>query len=112
MLAGRAGSSGEPTIFFLRPELDLVLQLYGKLVAAGEWRDYAIDSLKDRAVFSVFRRASESPLYQVEKRPALARRQGAFAVIGQGGLVLRRGHDLAQVLRVFDRQLVRLVHAE
>ncbi|MGE3248855.1 MAG: DUF2794 domain-containing protein [Hyphomonadaceae bacterium] len=108
MLTGSAGSTDEAKIFFLRAELDLVLSLYGKLVAQGEWRDYAIDSLRDRVVFSVFRRTSESPLYQIEKRPALARRQGAFAVIAQGGLVMRRGHDLAQVLKVFDRQVVRL----
>lgn len=73
------------------------------MVAAGHWRDYAIDGLHDAAVFSVFRRASESPLYRIEKRPALARRQGAWAVIGQGGVILRRGHELDQVLRVFDR---------
>src|ERR1700742_3353766 len=89
--------------FFERRELDRLLRLYGRMVAAGEWRDYAIDGLKDAAVFSVFRRASESPLYRIEKRPALARRQGAWAVIGEGGVILRRGHDLEQVLRVFDK---------
>jgi len=73
------------------------------MVAAGHWRDYAIDGLHDAAVFSVFRRASESPLYRIEKRPALARRQGAWAVIGQGGVILRRGHELDQVLRIFER---------
>src|SRR5580698_4247324 len=89
--------------FFERRELDRLLSLYGKMVAAGHWRDYAIDGLADAAVFSVFRRASESPLYRIEKRPALARRQGAWAVIGHGGVVLRRGHELELVLRVFDR---------
>jgi hypothetical protein len=89
--------------FFERRELDRILRLYGRMVAAGHWRDYAIDGLSDAAVFSVFRRASESPLYRIEKRPALARRQGAWAVIGQGGVILRRGHELDQVLRVFDR---------
>ena len=73
------------------------------MVAAGHWRDYAIDGLHDAAVFSVFRRASESPLYRNEKRPALARRQGAWSVIGQGGVILRRGHELDQVLRIFER---------
>ena len=73
------------------------------MVAAGHWRDYAIDGLHDAAVFSVFRRASESPLYRIEKRPALARRQGAWSVIGQGGVILRRGHELDQVLRIFER---------
>jgi hypothetical protein len=89
-------------VFFERQELDQLLRLYGLQVAAGEWRDYAIAGLKECAVFCVFRRASENPLYRIEKRPALARRQGAWAVIGQGGVILKRGHDLAQVLRVFD----------
>ena len=90
-------------VFFERPELNQLFSLYGRMVAAGHWRDYAIDGLKDAAVFSVFRRASEMPLYRIEKRPALARRQGAWLVTAHGGLVLRRGHELAQVLRVFDR---------
>jgi hypothetical protein len=90
-------------VFFDRRELDLLLRLYGRMVAAGEWRDYAIDGLKESAVFSVFRRAADQPLYRIEKRPALARRQGAWAVIGEGGQILKRGHELAQVLRVFDK---------
>jgi hypothetical protein len=90
-------------VFFERRELDRLLGLYGMRVAAGEWRDYAIDGLGDAAVFSVFRRASEAPAYRIEKRPALARRQGQWAIIGQGGLVLKRGHELDQVLRFFDR---------
>src|ERR1700750_711862 len=90
-------------IFFERKELERLLRLYGRMVAAGEWRDYAIDGLSDHATFSIFRRASEAQLYRVEKRPALARKQGAWAVIGQGGMVLRRGHELEQVLRIFDR---------
>lgn len=89
-------------VFFDRRELDALLRVYGRQVAAGEWRDYAIDGLQDAAVFSVFRRAAEQPAYRVEKRPALARRQGAWAVYGQAGVVLRRGHELGQVLRVFD----------
>jgi len=89
--------------FFERPELDRLLRLYGRMVAAGEWRDYAIDGLSDSAVFSVFERASQAPVYRIEKRPALARRQGAWAVIGQAGMILRRGHELDQVLRFFDR---------
>jgi hypothetical protein len=83
--------------------LDALMRLYGRKVAAGEWRDYGIAGLKDMAVFSVFRRASEAPLYRIEKRPDLARRQGAWAVVGQGGHVLKRGHDLGQVLRLFDK---------
>src|ERR1700733_11929062 len=96
-------SPSRAVTFFERRELDRLLRLYGRMVAAGNWRDYAIDGLADAAVFSVFRRASEAPLYRIEKRPALAKRQGAWAVIGQGGVVLRRGHELDQVLRVFDR---------
>jgi hypothetical protein len=89
--------------FFERRELDRLLRLYGRMVAAGEWRDYAIDGLKDCAVFSVYRRASEAPLYRIEKHPVLARRQGAWAVVSQSGLILRRGHELEQVLRFFER---------
>jgi hypothetical protein len=96
-------STSRAVTFFERRELDRLLQLYGRMVAAGHWRDYAIDGLKDAAVFSVFRRASESPLYRIEKRPALAKRQGSWAVIGQGDVILRRGHELEQVLRFFER---------
>jgi hypothetical protein len=96
-------------VFFDRRELDRLLGLYGRMVAAGEWRDYGIDGLREAAVFSVFRRTSEAPLYRIEKRPALARRQGAWAVIGQGGLVLKRGHELDQVLKMFDRGRFRVV---
>lgn len=95
--------------FFDRREFDRLLSLYGRMVAAGEWRDYALDALPDAAVFSVFRRASEAPAYSIEKRPALARRQGAWAVIGQGGMVLKRGHELEQVLKVFDKGRLKLV---
>ena len=90
-------------VFFDRRELNQLLSLYGRMVSAGHWRDYAIDGLKEAAVFSVFRRSSEFPLYRIEKRPALARRQGAWAVLAHGGLVLKRGHELSQVLKVFDR---------
>ncbi|CAN7500821.1 DUF2794 domain-containing protein [Phenylobacterium sp. LjRoot225] len=100
---------GGARTFFERRELVRLLSLYGRMVAAGEWRDYAIDGLRDVAVFSVFRRASEQPLYRIEKRPALARRQGAWAVIGQGGVILRRGQELEQVLRVFDKGRFRVV---
>ena len=93
----------ESIVFFDRREIDQLMRLYGRMVAAGEWRDYAIDGLRDMAVFSIFRRAADSPLYRVEKRPALARRQGAWAVVGEGGHILKRGHELAQVLRVFDK---------
>jgi hypothetical protein len=92
-------------VTFSRKELRRILDLYGRKVAAGEWRDYAIDFLKDRAVFSVFRRASETPLYRIEKDPKLARRQGAFSVISATGLILRRGHELEPVLRAIDKKL-------
>ena len=95
-------------VAFTREELSRILGLYGQFVAAGEWRDYAIDHLRDAAVFSIFRRAAETPLYRVEKRPALVNRQGAYAVVSMTGVILKRGHDLAQVLRVFDRQRLRL----
>ncbi|HYD44100.1 MAG TPA: DUF2794 domain-containing protein [Phenylobacterium sp.] len=96
-------------VFFERRELERLLRLYGQQVAAGEWRDYAIAGLSDSAVFSVFRRTAEAPLYKIEKRPALARRQGAWAVIGQGGMILRRGHELEQVLRFFESRRFQVV---
>lgn len=99
-----ATTARAPTVFWSRRELDQILSVYGRMVAAGEWRDYAIDGLSDRALFSIYRRASEAPLYQVEKRPALAARQGAFAVLAGSGLILRRGRELTSVLRVFERR--------
>ncbi|HET9714721.1 MAG TPA: DUF2794 domain-containing protein [Pseudolabrys sp.] len=92
-------------VTFSRSELNRILDLYGRKVAAGEWRDYAIDFLKDRAVFSVFRRASEVPLYRIEKNPRLGRRQGAYSVISATGLIVRRGHELDRVLRSIDFSL-------
>jgi len=92
-------------VTFERRELDHILGLYGRKVADGEWRDYAIDFLKDRAVFSVFRRTSEVPIYRIEKQPRLARRQGAYSVISATGLILKRGHELDRVLRVLDKSL-------
>jgi hypothetical protein len=90
-------------VTFERRELDRILALYGRMVAAGEWRDYAIDFLKDRAVFSVFRRSSEMPIYRIEKNPRLARRQGAYSVVSATGLIVRRGHELDRVLRSIDK---------
>jgi hypothetical protein len=92
-------------VTFSRRELDRILGLYGRKVAAGEWRDYAIDFLKDRAVFSVFRRASEVPIYRIEKNPKLARRQGAYSIVSATGLIVRRGHELDRVLRAIDRSI-------
>ena len=92
-------------VTFHRCELDRIFGLYGRKVAAGEWRDYAIDFLKDRAVFSIFRRACEIPIYRIEKRARQARRQGAYSVISATGVIVRRGHDLGPVLRALDRSL-------
>ncbi|MHA7775902.1 DUF2794 domain-containing protein [Roseibium sp. M-1] len=100
----QAAPPPKPIVAFNRRELDTILRLYGRMVADGEWRDYAIDLLKDRAVFSVFRRSSEMPLYRIEKDPKLSRRQGAYAVVATGGMILKRGHDLAQVLRVLEKK--------
>ncbi|MCB1413079.1 MAG: DUF2794 domain-containing protein [Xanthobacteraceae bacterium] len=102
-IAAAAPVSGRVT--FNRLELNRILNLYGRMVADGEWRDYAIDFLRDKAVFSIFRRASEVPLYRIEKDPRLARKQGAYSVISAGGLILRRGHDLERVLLAIDRKL-------
>jgi hypothetical protein len=96
-------------VTFSRRELNRILDLYGRMVAAGEWRDYAIDFLKDRAVFSVFRRSSEVPLYRIEKNSKLEHKQGAFSVISATGLILRRGHELERVLRVIDKSKLELV---
>ena len=97
-------------ISFNRTELATILNLYGSKVAAGEWRDYAMDFTKERAVFAVFRRSSEQPLFRIEKNPKLARKQGAYSVTAPGGLILRRGHDLGQVLKVLLKK-PRLVSA-
>jgi hypothetical protein len=92
-------------VTFDRRELREVLNLYGRNVAEGEWRDYAIDFTTQKAVFSIYRRSSEYPLYRIEKNPRLARKQGAYSVIAATGLILRRGHDLARVIAVLDKKL-------
>lgn len=96
-------------IAFERAELQRILDLYGRMVAAGHWRDYAIDLGRDAAVFSAFRRAAERPEFRVEKRPALRRRQGEWALVGEAGAVLKRGHDLGPVLAPVERRLMKLV---
>lgn len=101
----------DPEVFFDRAELDAILSVYGRKVAEGEWRDYAMGGFKEVAIFSVFRRASEMPLYRIEKRPKLARRQGAYSVVAATGLVLKRGHELKQVLKVFEKRALRLIDA-
>lgn len=97
-----------PRVMFDRRELDTILRVYGMMVAAGEWRDYAIDGLKDRAEFSVFRHAAEFPLYRIVKTPADARKQGAWKVVTATGAILKRGHEPAQVLKIFDKARLRL----
>ncbi len=98
----------EDVVMFHRTELDQILRVYGMMVAGGEWKDYAIDGLKDRAEFAIFRNAAEFPIYRVVKTPGDARKQGAWKVIGAGGVILKRGHELQPVLKVFDRQLAKL----
>ena len=93
-----------PRIAFNRQELAQILKVYGRNVAAGEWRDYAIDFHKDKAIFSVFRHTSEVPLYRIEKDPKNARKQGAYSVLAAGGMILKRGRDLETVLRVLDKK--------
>ena len=93
---------------FSRHELNEILAVYGRKVAAGEWRDYALDMSRERAVFSIFQRASEWPVYRIEKSPKLARRQGAYSVVAATGLILKRGHELRRVLSVLEKG-VRLV---
>ena len=102
----RPGQKADPLpVTFHRRELDAILWIYGRMVGDGEWRDYALDHMKDKAVFSVFKRSGELPVFRIEKNPKLASKQGAFSVTNTAGMVLKRGHDLRQVLKVFDRQL-------
>ena len=103
------GSQLPQAVFYERSELNIILSLYGRMVAAGEWRDYGISSLRDVAIFSVFRRTAEHPLYRIEKRPKLRNKQGEYAVIEMDGQILKRGHDLKTVLRVLERKLIRVV---
>ncbi len=97
------------TVYFIRPELNLILNIYGKMVAAAEWHDYAIDHLDDMAIFSIHRRASEMPLYRVIKEPALANKQGMWRITGMNNQILKRGKDLKQLLSYFDRMLIKAV---
>jgi hypothetical protein len=99
-----SGPGAASRISFDRSELNAILTLYGRKVAEGEWRDYAIDLSRDKAVFSIFRRTAETPLYRIEKHPKVNRRHGVYSVVAQGGAILRHGTDLAQVLRVLIRK--------
>ena len=96
-------------VVFHRADLTSMMGLYGRMVAAGEWRDYSMSFLSEVAVFSVFKRTSENPIYQVEKRPKLRQHQGQYAVFGFNGQILKRGHDIKQVLCVLERKLIRAV---
>ena len=93
----------EEKVVLHRRELNHILSVYGHMVASGKARDYAIDMLKDRAIFSMYRHAAERPTWRIEKIPALARKQGIWVISGMSGQILKRGHDLKQALRVFDR---------
>jgi hypothetical protein len=101
-----------PQVTFDRLELNRILTIYGRMVAAGEWRDYALDFLDDVAVFSIFRRAAEVPLFRIEKRPRLRAKQGQYSVVAAGGIILKRGHELAQVLKIFDKKLLKALAAK
>ncbi|MEE2526740.1 DUF2794 domain-containing protein [Hyphobacterium sp. HN65] len=108
-MRGNTGSARAIPVMFDRPELDAILRVYGRLVMSGDCKDYAIDGLSDRAVFSIFRRASEFPLYRIEKVPANARKQGAWKIIAPGGAILKRGHDLANLLKFFDKRRFQVI---
>ena len=97
-------------VCFVRQELDAILNVYGRMVASGEWRDYAINMHKDRAVFSIFRRAAEMPVYRVEKQPSLARKQGAYSIVSAEGVILKRGQELKHVLSFFDRKRFQVIN--
>ena len=104
----KAGQRPEP-VAFQRTELGIILGLYGRMVAAGEWRDYGISNLRDVSVFSIFKRTAENPIYRIEKRPKLRNKQGMYSVVGIDGQIMKRGHDLKTVLRVLERKLIRAV---
>lgn len=103
-------SQPQDRVAFDRAELGLILSVYGRMVAAGEWRDYGMSFLREVAVFSVFRRATEYPLYRIEKRPRLRMAQGQYSVVAMDGRILKRGHDLANVLRVLEKKLIRPIN--
>ncbi len=105
----KPGAKPIEQVAFHRLELGQIMTIYGRMVAAGEWRDYGISMLKDVAVFSIFRRSAEHPIYRIEKRPKLITKQQQFSVIGMDGRILKRGADLKQVLRVLEKKLIRAV---
>lgn len=102
-------ASGPRQVGFEREELGRILDIYGRMVAAGHWRDYAMDLGSDAAIFSCFRRTAERPEYRIEKRPALRSRQGMWALVGEGGQTLKRGHELSGILAPLERRLMKAV---
>lgn len=104
------GKQASKTVYFMRPELNQILNIYGKMVAACEWHDYAIDHLDDMAIFSIHRRTSEMPLYRIIKEPALSSKQGMWRILGMNNQILKRGRDLKTMLRYFDKQLFKSVN--
>lgn len=105
----RAFGNYAGTVAFDRAELQRILNVYGRMVAAGLWKDYAIGDSRETAIFAIHRRASEMPIYRITKTPRLARKQGQYAIVGLAGQVLKRGHDLAQLLKFFDKKRFRVV---
>ncbi len=105
----RSSAGPHSQVGFERGELQKILDLYGRMVAAGNWKDYAMDLGRDAAIFSAFRRAAERPEYRIEKRPALRHKQGMWVLIGEGGVVLKRGHELGPLLAPVERKLMKLV---
>lgn len=101
-----------PQVSFDRSELNRILAVYGRMVSAGEWRDYAIDFRDDIAVFSIFRRTCEMALFRIEKRPKLRTRQGQYSVVAAGGVILKRGHELVHVLKIFDKKHLKAITKE
>jgi Protein of unknown function (DUF2794) len=102
-------ASGAPQTGFSRSELKRIIDLYGRMVAAGLWKDYAVEFGRDHAAFWAFRRTAEDPAWKIEKRPALRHRQGMWALIDETGTIVRRGHELGPVLAPLERRLLKVV---
>ena len=102
----------QPNVFFNRTELSQILQVYGRMVAKAEWRDYAIGETKNACIFAIFHRTADRPLFKIYKEPRLASKQGAYSVLSQSGRVLKRGKSLSQVLKVFDRKRFQAIDAD
>ena len=105
-------SNSNYSIAFNRRELNLILRVYGRMVALGEWRDYGISMLKDVSIFSIYRHSSECPFILIEKNPKLAKKQGIYSIIAMDGRILKRGNDLDLVLKLFGPKLMRIVKSQ